>query len=368
MKFSCDLQLLSEVVNNVSLAISSRVNAIPALEGILLECSGNKLNLTGYDLDIGILGSLEIKSKEDGALVLNSQLLRDMLKKMAGPIVSISTDERLMATISDSETEYKIMGIKKEDYPTIPEVGVNESFELEDITLKNMIIKTLFAVSQNPTQSPVCCGSMFKISNNVLSVVSVDGYRVALVKKKLSVTSNDISFIVPSKTLNEICKLLSDNEEAKTTIEISKSHAIFRIGGYFIVTRLIEGEFINYENAIPKDSITTIYVDPKKFALSIDRVSIIVTNKISVVMKVENSKVYLQCESTLGMVNDKFDVEMQGDALEKIAFNNRYMLDALKHADCDEVKIVFNGPLIPIKIEPKNDDEFLYLVLPVRLK
>ena len=368
MIFSCSLNNLSELVNNASLAISSRANAIPALEGLLLECSGNQLKITGYDLDIGIFSCLVVEGKKDGAAILNSQLLKEMLKKMAGPTVNISTDEKFITTISDNETEYKIIGLDPAEYPKIPLVGADQFFEIKDNILKNMIYKTLFAVSQNSTQNPALCGSMFKIKDGLLNIVSVDGYRVALARKKTETRLEDLSFIVPSKTLNEICKLLKDDENAQTTIEISSNHAVFKVGEYFIVSRLLEGSFIDYEAAIPQKSSTTIIVNPKDMAQRIERVSIMVTNRISVVMKVDDSKAFLKCESSLGKVNDKFLVEMTGNSIEKIAFNNKYMLDALKHCECEQVKINMDGPVMPIKIEPIDGDEFLYLVLPVRLK
>lgn len=369
MQFSCSLNNLSEIVNNVSLAISAKTNTIPALEGVLLESiPNNQLKLTGYNLDIGILGSLQVEMQREGAIVLNAQLLREILRKMAGPIVNFSVNDKFITTISDNETEYKIIGINPEDYPTIPQVGVNETLKIKDNILKTMISQTLFAVSQNPTQNPILCGSMFKVENGCLNIVSVDGYRVALSKRKIETVLSNISFVVPSKTLNEICKLLSEEEEAETIIEISQSHAVFKIGGYFIVTRLLEGSFIDYEAAIPKKSSTTILTDPKEMTQRIERVSIMVTNRISVVMKVEEEKVLLQCESTLGQANDMLLVEMTGEPIEKIAFNNRYMLEALKHAECEKIKINMDGPVMPIKIEPVDGNEFLYLVLPVRLK
>ena len=369
MKFSCLLSSLSEIVNNVSLAISPKTNTIPALEGILLESISDKqLKITGYDLDIGIIGSLQVDIIEEGAIVLNAQILKEILRKMAGPVVNISVNSKFITVISDNETEYKIIGIDPKDYPSIPQLGVNKTLAIKDNILKTMISQTLFAVSQNPTQNPILCGSMFKVEKGCLTLVSVDGYRVALSKRKIETTLDDTNFVVPSKALNEICKLLSEEENSETTIEISQSHVLFKIGGYFIITRLLEGSFIDYEAAIPKKSSTTIVTDPKEFTQRIERVSIMVTNRISVVMKVESDKILLQCESTLGQANDMLSVQMSGEPIEKIAFNNRYMLEALKHAECEKIKINMDGPVMPIKIEPVSGDEFLYLVLPVRLK
>lgn len=367
MKFTCDLQLLSEVVGNVSLAISSKPTTIPALEGVLMQCRQGHLKLTGFDLDIGIYSSIEVQSQQDGAIVLNSQLLGEMLRKMEGPTVSIETDDRFMAHISDHKTNYHILGISHDEYPVVPEVDQSKGFEIPDPTLKSMIHQTLFAVAQNITQSPVLCGSMFEVKDKILKLASVDGYRVAVSQAEIESTEN-FKFVVPAKTLSEISKLLSDDKNKLTRIQISKRHSLFEIGGYQIVTRLLEGEFIDYASAIPQTIKTTIIADPNILIQSIERVSILVTNKTSVTMKVKQDETVLRCESTLGQVSDTVRLPIEGEPLDLIAFNNRYMIEALRHAGCDEVKIEMNGPVMPIKITPAQGDRFLFLVLPVRLK
>lgn len=367
MKFSCDLQLLSEVVNNVSLATSAKATTIPALEGILIECTNGKLCLTGFDLDIGIFRTIDVKSEKDGAIVLNAQLFGEMLRKMKGPIVNVSCDERFMTHISDTDTEYNILGINHEEYPSMPKLDEGDEFSVSSPTLKHMINQTLFAVAGNMAQSPILCGSLFKLEKNEFKLISVDGYRVAISKQEIQ-NDKEMQFVIPSKTLNELCKLLSDDEEDTIDIKITKRHAMFCVGEYKIVSRLLEGTFIDYNAAVPKQTTTTVLVDPKTFASSIERVSIIVLDKISVMMKVKSDTVHLLCESTLGRVNDHFTADIDGDDIEVIAFKNKYMLDALKHCDSDLVKVEMDGPISPIRIVPKDGDNFTFLILPVRLK
>ena len=175
-------------------------------------------------------------------------------------------------------------------------------------------------------------------------------------------------FVVSSKALNELFKILSESEDENNIIKINynSTYAAFETNGYRILTRLLEGEFLNYKNAIPQESTTIIEVDSKELASRIERVSVMVTNRNSVILQIKDEKIHLNCESTLGNVSDVLPASVTGVDLEKIAFNFKYMLDALKHTQCSLIKIFFNGALSPIKIEPLEGNEFMFLVLPVR--
>ena len=237
MNFICSLEKLKTISNNVALAISSKTS-MPILEGILLECENNKLKITGYDLSLGIIKNLDVTVKEEGKIVLKAILFVDILRKLDGDTVEVISDKKNIITIKNENTEYKISGIKADIYPNIPEIQNKNIITIKDKTLKNAIYKTLFAVSINTTQNPILCGSLFKIEDNNLTIVSVDGYRVAISYSKIS--NNDVkeNFVISSKTLNEILKLLKDDEQSTTTIEIGTTHVIFKIDGYYIVSKL----------------------------------------------------------------------------------------------------------------------------------
>lgn len=192
-------------------------------------------------------------------------------------------------------------------------------------------------------------------------------------KEKIS-SQETFKFVVPGKTLSEIGKLLSDDsgedgEEKEVKIKISRKHAIFEIDGYYVVSRLLEGEFLDYRSSIPTDVATTVRVNTKTFITSIERASIIIDDraKSPVRCTVGASQVSLACESGVGKVNDRFVADVQGNEVI-IGFNNKYMTDALKNAGCDEILLQINGPLSPMKVVPSDGDAFLFLVLPVRLK
>lgn len=366
MKFKCELKTLNEVVTNVSLPISNK-STIPALEGVLLECDNNSLKLTGYDLDLGITKTIPVETLEPGAIVLNARLFSDILRKMPDEQITIQSDQKLLTTIQGVDTEFNILGMSRDEYPDMPSIDDSQSFTAPDYLLKNMIGQTLFAISVND-QTPVLTGSLFDLKNGEMSVVSVDGYRVALRKEKIS-ADGSFSFVVPGKTLAEITKLLSDQEDAVTRVIVGSRHIIFETGGYFVISRLLEGEYLDYQSAIPQGHTTRLVADTRTVVQSIERTSIIINdrNKSPVKLVTEGSTINLTCESTIGKVSDRFEAAVEGDPI-RIAFNNKYMIDALKHTECDQINIDINGPLSPIKIIPTEGDDFLFLVLPVRLK
>lgn len=369
MNFSCNKKDLSEAINNILPAVSSKSTLI-ALEGILIECNNNILNLTSYNLEFGITKSIIVKSIDDGKLILNANLLSNIINKMPDGEININSDEKLLTIIECNQIEFTILGQKSDEFPEMPSILDNKEFKIDNDLLKNMINQTLFSISQND-QTPVHTGSLFDIKNKMLNIVSVDGYRLALRKEKINV-DEDFKFIVPGKTLNEIVKLLSkisNYENEDVIVSFSNKHISFKICGYIIISRLLEGQFLDYENAIPKDKKTSVIVNKKDFLDSISRASIIINEraKSPIQCEFDKDKIKLFCETSLGKINDETECINHGEEI-KIGFNNKYMSDALKASDCDEILIKMNGPISPITICPKEDEYFIFLVLPVRLK
>lgn len=370
MKFNCDKSLLSEAINNVIPAVSSKSTLI-ALEGILLKCENNSLSLTGYNLELGITKSIEIEEKISGSIILNASLLSNIINKMPDGKISFETDEKLLTIIKSHDVEFTILGLNSEEYPDMPSISSDNEFEIPHFILRKMISQTLFSVSQSD-QNPIHTGSLFNIEDGVLNIVSVDGYRLAMRKEKINV-NDKFKFVVPGKTLGEIVKLLTrlsiDDDEEKVRINVSNKHINFLINGYCFISRLLEGEFLDYKNAIPKESQTTVTIETKYFLDSINRASIIINERAKSPIKCsfEENSIKLFCETAIGKINDNIDAEINGPDV-KIGFNNKYMADALKATECDKVNIQINGPISPMKITPIDDDSFLFLVLPVRLK
>lgn len=371
MKFTCDKNLLCETINNVSLAVSFKSTLI-ALEGILIKCTGQTLTLTGYNLELGIIKSIPVTAEEEGEIILNASLLSNIVNKMPAGNIHFSSDDKLLTVIRCNDAEFTILGLDSEDYPEIPLISNEQELYIKHDLFMNMISQTLFAIAQTD-QTPVYTGALFDIKQKMLSVVAVDGYRLAIRKEAIDV-DGDFQFIVPGKTLSEILKLLAklpsdDENEILIQIRVSNKHIIFDISGYSIISRLLEGDFLDYNSAIPKQATTVATVNTREFINSINRASIIINDRAKSPIKCEfNSTIIkLYCETTLGKVQDAFEAQVSGDPV-KIGFNNKYMADALKASECDQVLIEMSGQLSPMKILPPEGDSFLFLVLPVRLK
>ena len=366
MKFTCDKKSLYDAVSIVSRAVSSKTT-VPALEGALIRASGSELSLFGYDLEIGISTSIPVNVESEGEISLNARLLTDMLRGMPSGAVTISTDAKNLTEIKCGMTEYTILGVPAAEYPQIPQISdCSTSIDIPADMLKSMIEQTLFAVAVVDTR-PALTGIKFIFEKNLLTLVSLDGFQLAVRKERIK-NSEEVSFIVPGKALSEVNKMITDDIE-NVSISVSKKHIIFNVGDYSLITRLLEGEFIDYKKAIPADSDTEVKVNTRALIDCIERASLIINDRLrsSIKIAVDDNSITASCSTALGRSSDKTDCKKTGPDIT-IRFNNKYLIDALKSANCDEVRILFKNPLAPIKILPPEGDSFLFLVLPVMIK
>ena len=365
MKINCDTQALSAAINSVLLAVSSKSN-LPSLEGILLRAQHGRLYLTGYDLELGISTSLEAQVEEEGEVVLSARLFADMIKRMPAQRVSLSCDEKNLTEVTGGAVEYTILGIPARDFPELPTINDGTTLSLPQSQLKSMIGQTLFAIAVSDSK-PVHTGSLFDIEGGTATLVSVDGYRLALRREQVN-TPQTISFIVPGKTLSDLMRLLGDSDD-EVDIQVSAKHIIFSIGECSVVSRLLEGEFLDYKAAIPPQSSTTVEIDTRAFIDSIERTSLLISDRLKSPLRVtfDGGMIRMSCSTAIGKASDQLACKMEGEKVE-MGFNNRYLLDALKNADTDQVRLELGGPLSPMKVLPKEGEGFLFLVLPVRLK
>ena len=365
MNILCDREPLLQAVANVSRAVSSK-STLQALEGVYLKASGNQLEMTGYDLELGISTTVPATVREGGEIILNAHLLLEMLRKLPSEQITLSSDDKLLTVIQGGMTEYTILGTPAEDFPELPAIGESNSFQISQSVLKSMIGQTLFAVATTDSK-PVHTGSLFDLKDSVLTMVSVDGYRMALRKEKVS-CSDDYSFIVPGKTLAEASKLLQE-EDSPMELYISRKHILMQIGPYRVISRLLEGEFLDYQAAIPQSSTTTVRVNTRSLINSIERTSLLISDRLKSPLRVQfqEDSIKISCSTAIGKVNDQLPSAQTGPDVE-MGFNNKYLLDALRACESDEAKLEISGPLSPMKVVPLEGDSFLFLVLPVRLK
>ena len=256
MKISCLRSDLQTAISNVSRAVSSK-STIPALEGVLVKAYGDKLNISGYNLEIGITTDIEATIKEEGEIVISARLFFDIVRNLPEEILTIETDDRLVIYIQCGAADYKITGMSSVEYPDLPAFEQTDGITLSSKTLREMIRQTVYAVSEN-TAKPIYTGSLYEIENSVLTIVAIDGYRMAVRRENVT-SDSETSFIVPGKTQLEILKLLSDDEEPVDII-IGQRHITFKVKNYRVISRLIEGIFIDYKTTIPSVAKTEVVI------------------------------------------------------------------------------------------------------------
>lgn len=367
MKFTCEKAILQEAIATTLWAVSSK-SAIPTLEGLLIEANDTVI-ITGYNLETGISTKISSDVLEPGRIVINAKILNDIIRLFPDDIVTFSVSETLTALIMCGNAKYEIIGLSADDYPNLPEVESEHTLHFPQNMLKSMISQTIFAISTNDNK-PVHTGSLFEIENNILNVVSVDGFRLAIRTESLpniSATTH-FSFIVPGHTLKEIEKIMDDVDD-EIEIMLGKKHITFTIANNTIISRVLEGEFLNYKNAIPKNHAFTTCVNVKELISSLERVSIIINERIKnpVRCNFTNHSIKLSCTTPLGKSQDECLLKSAAEPLE-IGFNNRYLHDALKACPDTEILMELNTHLSPIILKPKEGNHYLYLILPVRLK
>ncbi len=366
MNFSCEKYLLQNACATASRAAASK-SPIPALEGLLIQ-AGEKITVTGYDLKKGIYTSLEADVKESGSVVVGARLFGEMMRRLPDGIVSISTDINNNVNVKCGKSEFNFMGISAQDYPEMPSVDGLNNITLPQNILSGMINQSIFAVADNDVR-PIYTGTLFNIEGDELTLVSVDGYRLALRREKLeSAHMENCSFVVPGSALTDVERICSDSDEP-AEISVGTKHISFRIGGTVVVSRRLEGEFLNYKKSIPESFKYTVKVDRSEFMSTIDRVSLIVSEKNSspVRMNIGDGSIHCLCVTPIGRAEDTCICEGDGEGLE-IGFNDRYLKDALKAAGKDELYVCLNTASSPCIIKAADgSDNFTYMVLPVRL-
>ena len=350
MKFSCEKALLLGAVSTASRAVAVK-SSIPALEGILIE-AGEQLRLTGYNLETGIRAAVPAEIREKGSLVLSARLFGEIIRKMPDDVV-VFTSENYMVNIKCGLSEFNILGTDPEEFPELPSVEEQNGLTIGQPVLRSMIAQTLFAVSDNESR-PVHTGSLFEVDESGLTVVSVDGYRLALRHEP-----------VDSSEVEKICA----GEDAVSVAQGAR-HIQFQAGDTVLVCRRLEGEFLAYKNAIPRNNTIKIEGDAHTLLQSIERVSLIISDKLKSPLRCVfgDGMLSITTKTGIGDAADQCPITGDGQGLE-IGFNNKYLMDALKAAPADRLRLEFTSGVAPCVILPAEGEEnFVYMVLPVRLK
>lgn len=364
MKFSIDASELNHIINIALKGISSR-STLPILSGFLLEAENNKLIITSTDLELGIRTYTPCNIFEEGRIVVPARFFSELVKKLPDENIVFESKIDLSIHISCTSSDFNLIGLDPMEFPSFQEIEDEKQIVLPSHVLSSMIKQTNFATSVDESR-PILTGALFEFDENAFYMVALDGYRLAYRQENLALNIKE-QLVVPSKTLNEIQKLLDDNEDI-IKIVFNNSHIRFEIGKTIFVSRLLEGQFLNYRDVIQMTPKTKIEIDLKTLKHSLDRASLFAKEGKNncVKLEIKDGKLSISSQSELGNVLEVLDVKKEGEDLV-IAFNAKYMADGLKSIEDKEVTLEFMSSVNPCIIKPKNSDAYLYLMLPVRL-
>lgn len=366
MKIRADKKSLLNAILPAMCAISSPA-PISVLESLKFTAQNDVLYVTGYDLSKGVKTETHVFVEEEGTILLNPQKISAIVRSMPDDMINIETDDKGIVKVSCNKTKFEIIGINSEGYPNLPELSGDKSFDIEKGILKNSCQQVLFSVAYDD-KKPVLTGVFFELSNNKMTLVSCDGFRLSICNKNV-VTNEMLRFIVPGKTLSDLIKLLDDSDE-KITVELTSKHLILHFGDIYFFSRLIEGDYIDYVRSIPQNQKIEAKIKLSGFISCLERASLVIDEKAKspIKLNIVPFGVLVSCLTANGKIEDEIQAEVQGEL--EIGFNNRYLLDALKAASMsgdEEVILKMSTPLTGMTIQPADHDEYFYLVLPVRL-
>ena len=365
MKFVCYKDKIIKALNSVVKGVASKTT-MPILEGILIQTNDNEIKLTTYDLELGIEYTMQCEIVEQGSTVVNAIMFSEIIRKLPDTEIYLTLNDKNLLEIECEGSLYKLATMNPEEFPE-----VENSIEVEQNTLKNMIRKTIFAVSSEENR-PIFTGCLFEVKQNKLNIVAVDGFRLALRSIFLNKQTNDFNAVIPGKTLNEVNKILLDSFEP-VKIGVSKNQALFEMDNCKIVTRILDGEFLNYKSVIPENWETRVEVNKNNLQNSFERISLISASSVEkekkypVKINVDIGKVVISCTNQTGDAKEELFVATEGKNLEA-GFNPKYFLDSLKAIDDENVYVEFGTSISPCLIKSTENKDYVYMILPIRLK
>ncbi len=363
MKITCSKSELVKGVNTVSKAVPSKTT-MPILECILLEATDEEIKLTANDTELGIETIINGDIKEPGMIALDAKIFSDIVRKLPDNDVTVETDAADSAVITCEKAEFNISGHSGEEFTYLPEVIKEDSIEISQFMLREMIRQTIFSIADNESNR-MMTGELFEIKDNYLRIVSLDGHRISIRKIELKEPAQDKKLVVPGKTLNEISKILSGELESPVVISYTNNHIVFEFDETKVVSRLIEGEYFKIDQMLSSDYDTKVIVNKRDFSECIDRATLLVKegDKKPIIINIQDGSMELSISSQLGSMNEEIVIEKEGKDL-LIGFNPKFLLDALRVIDEEEVTLYLMNAKAPCFIRDE-EESYIYLILPV---
>ncbi len=359
---------------------TSNKNTLTAIDGLLFDAEDGECVITAYDNEKGIRTSAPAEVREPGSYIINAQKFYSIIKTMPDEEITVTVNDKMNVRIESGRSSFELHALPGSDFPSLPTLSGERSFDVPQHIMKKFVSQTAFAIAQKD-QRPIFTGAHFRITNEDMTVVSCDGNRLARCISACQVGNRrgddgEIKFNVPGKTLSELGKMLADTEDP-VTVALTRKHVIFTVGGIVFFSRLIEGEYIDYNRIIPSSQKISVEINRQALSASLERASLMIEEKSGsgrgyVTCSFTGDKLAITADSISGSFYDEIPIGKDGDDI-KIGFNCRFLLDAVRAADAETVKIALSTPLMGVAItdadeRPEDEGDFLFFVMPVRMK
>ena len=363
MKIICSKSNLVKGVSIVSKAVPSKTT-MPILECILIDATTDIIKFTANDMELGIETVVEGEIIQKGLIAIDAKIFSEIVRKLPDNEVVIETDTNLQTTITCEKAKFNISSKSGEDFSYLPYVEKTETITLSQFTLKEIIRQTIFSIADNDSNK-LMTGELFQIDNNMLKVVSLDGHRISIRKTELKDSYNPRKVVVPGKTLMEVSKILSGEVESEVNISFTNNHIVFEFDNTVVVSRLIEGEYFRIEQMLSSDYETKVKINKKELLSCIDRSTILLkeVDKKPIIINIMDEMMELRIKSQIGSMNEEIMITKEGKDL-LIGFNPKFLIDALRVIDDEEVTLYLMNPKAPCFIKDEKET-YIYLILPV---
>ncbi|MBO5057428.1 MAG: DNA polymerase III subunit beta [Lachnospiraceae bacterium] len=363
MKLVCSKSNLLNGVNIVSKAVPNKTT-MSILECILIDASGGNIKLIANDMELGIETVIEGDIIEKGQIALDAKIFLEIVRKLPDNDVTIVTDNSYKTNITCEKAKFTIIGKSGEDFSYLPSIERIDSIIISQFTLKEVVRQTIFSIADNENNK-LMTGELFEINGSTLKVVSLDGHRISIRKIELKNRYPSRKVVVPGKTLSEVSKILSGDADKDVSIFFTGKHIVFEFDKTTVVSRLIEGEYFKIDQMLSSDYETKVTINKKELLECIDRATLLVKegDKKPIIINITDGVMELKINSTIGSMNEEIDITKQGKDL-MIGFNPKFMIDALKVIDDEEIDIYLVNPKAPCFIRDVQE-KYIYLILPV---
>ena len=363
MKIICKKSNLLNGVQIVSKAVPSKTT-MSILECILVDVRNGEIKLAANDMELGIETRIEGNVIERGMIALDAKIFLEIVRKLPDNDITIETDDNLKTTITCEKAKFNIIGKSGEDFSYLPLIERNDSVVISQFTLKEIIRQTIFSISDNDNNK-LMTGELFEINDDILKVVSLDGHRISIRKIKLKNSYASKKSVVPGKTLSEISKILSGDMDKDVNIFFTDNHILFEFDDTIVLSRLIEGEYFKIDQMLSSDYETKVRINKKEFLNCIDRATLLVKegDKKPIIINITDTAMEMKMNTIIGSMDEEIDIEKSGKDL-MIGFNPKFLIDALRVIDDEEIDLYMVNPKAPCFIRDAEEN-YIYLVLPV---